>query len=257
MSVDPLNSAPNRSSQITGCTSVIATYGLAHERPQVPSGHGRVCRSAGRHREPPFAVRRRGRRGAGRRRRARAARRSPRPRASPPPRARRARPARARAPSSGAGPQRAAVDGDLAMPATGSSARATRPVGVVVRARRGRRRRAARASARRASPSATTRPRSTIASRSASSVGLLEVVGGQQDRQPLLACEAPDLLPHVAARPPGRARWWARRGTAPAGGGRGRWPRRGGAACRPSRCAPAVGGRGETEALEQLVGARA
>ncbi len=49
-------------------------------------------------------------------------------------------------------------------------------------------------------PCATILPWSTIASAARQPVGLLEVVRGEQDREPLLAGEALDLGPHVGAR---------------------------------------------------------
>ncbi len=84
-------------------------------------------------------------------------------------------------------------------------------------------------------PLATIRPRSTIASCAGQPVGLLEVVGGQQDRQPVLAGQPPDLGPELGSRLLGRARWSARRGTGRSADGPGPSPRRACGACRPSR----------------------
>ena len=68
-------------------------------------------------------------------------------------------------------------------------------------------------------------------------VGLLEVLGGEQDGG-AVGHQPADGVPEVAAARPGRGRSSARRGTARAGGGRGRPPGRGAAACRRSRCGP-------------------
>ena len=71
-------------------------------------------------------------------------------------------------------------------------------------------------------------------------VGLLEVLGGEQDGRALgrRACRA---RPTARCGRAGRGRWSARRGTAPRGGPPAWRPGRGGAACRRSRSWP--GGR--------------
>ena len=69
-------------------------------------------------------------------------------------------------------------------------------------------------------PSTTTRPLSTMASRG-QPVGLLQVVGGEQDGQSSSRARRAISCPQLGARLAGRDRWSARRGRTPAG----RWMR--------------------------------
>ena len=204
-----LNSAPKSSSQITGCTSVMTiNHGWRSERAQ---RGGRSCsrawRSGGGHRVASV-------RSASRERAAGVAQvdvvergagdgdggdgdaralergedgRAP-PRAPSSARARSVRPstvtlahARRRAPSArGTPPSPAASRSSTWMASPRSSALSASGV-----------------------PSATTRPRSTIASCDGEPVGLLEVVGGEQDGQALLAREPRRSPPTCAARTSG------------------------------------------------------
>ena len=68
-------------------------------------------------------------------------------------------------------------------------------------------------------------------------VGLLEVLRGEQQRG-AFALQLADELPHVDAGCAGRARSWARRGTARRAGPPGWRPGRAVGACRPSRSSP-------------------
>ena len=65
-------------------------------------------------------------------------------------------------------------------------------------------------------------------------VGLLEVLGGEEDGHALVVREPLDLLPERASGSAGRARWWARRGRGSAGDARAPGRGRGAASCRPS-----------------------
>ena len=67
-------------------------------------------------------------------------------------------------------------------------------------------------------------------------VGLLEVLGGEEDRHAQLVVEPAHLVPARVPGSPGRARWSVRRGTGCRGCGRGRRRGRGGASSLPSRC---------------------
>ena len=67
-------------------------------------------------------------------------------------------------------------------------------------------------------------------------VGLLEVLGGEEDRRPVRD-GAPRRPPRARCATPGRGRSSARRGTGPPAGRRATRRGRGGGACRPSRCA--------------------
>ena len=89
-------------------------------------------------------------------------------------------------------------------------------------------------------------------------VGLLEVLGGEEDGHAVVARQPRDLGPQVGAAGGVEARWSARRGTARAG----EWTsakRQVEPALHAARVAAdlAVRGLGEPDALEQLVAARA
>ena len=85
-------------------------------------------------------------------------------------------------------------------------------------------------------------------------VGLLEVLGGQQDGRP--RPPASRARPTARCGRAGPARWSARRGTAPRAGRRASRPGRGGGACRRSRSSRGARRRRRGELLQQLVGAR-
>ena len=65
-------------------------------------------------------------------------------------------------------------------------------------------------------------------------VGLLEVLGGEEDGHAVLLRQALDLLPQRRAALAGRGRWWARPGTGSAGRAPAPAPGRAAASCRPS-----------------------
>ena len=86
-------------------------------------------------------------------------------------------------------------------------------------------------------------------------VGLLEVLGGEEDGDAVVLREPREPPPRARSGSGCRGRSSARRGRGCAGGARARARGRAGASSRPSSPDPAVGGVGEADALEQLVGA--